>query len=25
MKATRTDQKSLANYESDTPGVKANL
>ncbi|GHE01282.1 fructose-bisphosphate aldolase [Defluviimonas sp. 20V17] len=25
MKATRTVQKILANYESDTPGVKANL
>jgi class I fructose-bisphosphate aldolase len=25
MRATRTVQKILANYESDTPGVKANL
>jgi len=25
MKATRTVQKILSNYESDTPGVKANL
>jgi fructose-bisphosphate aldolase, class I len=25
MKATRTVQKILANYEGETPGVKANL